>query len=484
MARNYEDELPEPNIVVSEEEKEKAIHDVEEGVEQLVDEFVTVPDVIDDNEIADKTSTESFSNIDSSKSNDAEAETAVVPSVTRKRPSLKMKMSENRSSEPDTVTALTDESNAQLQALRQEFESKLLANVQNMSVDELRLRVIQLNTELVERGKWEGLRLQNSIQKIENELTTAYHMLLEQQNKELVNELNQKLAIQESMYQLELATRLNEFSSESERKVEAAIAEEKKKFELALANETARIQEETTQELQLDLHNQVALLRNEQIQHLIAVQKDVEHLKTKLEVYDIAATDIEEITKQSAATHQETAILIALENALTQPSKSFKNQLVAAKQFAKNSEKMKLLSVVLDSIPTQLAESTTPPSWQEIKYRFQIVREELRKEALAPPAMKGFLGAAIGSTLATLSSPPEGNIPGDGVEETLARVQYNLDKGMWAKAYAEASSIKGYSHALAKDWIQLAESRLIIDQTLQVLRSDLLINHSSLSTAK
>ena len=515
--KNYE-EILEQEVSITAKEAERAIHDAAEGMAQLFDELITVPVVGSDetNEAADPasgdvagdiestTDSNSASNttstsitdtsasttptpavVSSSKSVGAEADTQVEePVVTRKRPSLKMTISQSRSAEADTVAALTEESNQQLLALRQEFEQKLLTNVQNMSPEELRLRVIQLNTELVERGKWEGLRLQNSIQKVENELTSAYHMLLEQQEKELVNELNQKLATQESMYQLELATRMNEFSTQSDVKTEAILAEEKKKYELLLEQEKARILEETTKDLQQDLHNQVALLRNEQIQQLVAVQKDVESLKMKLSVYDITANNIEELTKKSTAAHQETAVLIALENALSQPSKPFKNELLAAKQFAKLSEDTKLLAVVLDSIPSQLAETSTPPSWQEIKYRFQIVREELRKEALAPPAMKGFLGSAIGTTLANLSSPPEGNILGDGVEETLARVQYNLDKGLWAKAYAEASSIKGYSQTLAKDWIQLAESRLIVDQTLQVLRADLLVNHASLGVSK
>jgi len=482
---------------VSAKELEKAIHDSEEGVEQLFDELITVPVVNADDEQTtkdtsgevttagdiDSTVSDSSTSVSDTSSSGTAAEKdeeEEVPVVTRKRPSLKMTISQSRSAESDTVASLTEESNQQLQALRQEFEQKLLSNVQNMSPEELRLRVIQLNTELVERGKWEGLRLQNSIQKVESELTSAYHMLLEQQEKELVNELNQKLAAQESMYQLELATRVNELSTLADKKTEAVLAEEKKKYEATLEQETARIQAETSKDLQQDLHNQVALLRNEQIQQLVAVQKEVESLRMKLSVYDITADNIEELTKKSSAAHRETAVLIALENALSQPSKSFKNELLAAKEFAKLSENTKLLAVVLDSIPSQLAESTTPPSWQEIKYRFQIVREELRKEALSPPAMKGFLGSAIGTTLANLSSPPEGNIPGDGVEETLARVQYNLDKGLWAKAYTEASSITGYSQTLAKDWIQLAESRLIVDQTLQVLRSDLLVNHVSL----
>lgn len=497
MQHNYEEKLPEPTSTVSYSEKATAMSDAVEGEAQLVDEVLVVPAVDSMDKIESSTTTiasEPSTAVSASSTTGSPVSTTSVeedvttstpapaPTPARKRPSMKMAIS--RSAEADTLAALAEESNQQLQALRQEFEKKLLADVQNMSAEELRLRVIQLNTELLERSKWEGLRLQNSIQKVEQELTTAYHMLLEQQEKDLVEELNEKLATQESIYQLELATRLGEFSTQSELKSEAVLAEEKKKYEQALEAEKARIQEETTKDLQQDLNNQVALLRNEQIQQLVAVQKDVESLKMKLSVYDIAAGDIEDLTKRSAAAHKETAVLLALENSLSQPSKSFKNELAAAKEFAKNSQSSQLLSVVLDSIPSQLADTTTPPSWQEIKYRFQIVREELRKEALAPPAMKGLLGAAIGTTLATLSSPPEGNIPGDGVEETLARVQFNLDKGMWAKAYAEAATIKGYSHALAKDWIKLVEARLIVDQTLQVLRSDLIVNHASLGASK
>jgi hypothetical protein len=89
------------------------------------------------------------------------------------------------------------------------------------------------------------------------------------------------------------------------------------------------------------------------------------------------------------------------------------------------------------------------------------------------------IGQFIGSVLATISLTPEGNIAGTGFEEVMARAAYHLEGGHLTECLKELHHISGYSKVLIKDWENLANDRLIVDQVLQTLKADSLLQHKS-----
>ena len=64
---------------------------------------------------------------------------------------------------------------------------------------------------------------------------------------------------------------------------------------------------------------------------------------------------------------------------------------------------------------------------------------------MAPGAAPALLGQLIGTALAQISMAPKGFVPGDGVEEVLARAQFYLDRGQLTDCLKELEQVQGYS---------------------------------------
>jgi hypothetical protein len=65
--------------------------------------------------------------------------------------------------------------------LKQHLEESLLANLNNMSDDQLRAEINRLAYELIDRSKWEGMRLHDCLIRVETEVSKKYGDLLEKQ---------------------------------------------------------------------------------------------------------------------------------------------------------------------------------------------------------------------------------------------------------------------------------------------------------------
>lgn len=85
----------------------------------------------------------------------------------------------------------------------------------------------------------------------------------------------------------------------------------------------------------------------------------------------------------------------------------------------------------------------------------------------------------IGSALASISVAPSGLVPGNGGEEALARAAFYLDRGRIAESLKELEAVQGYGQLQMRDWISLAQERLVVDQTIRVLKANAVIRHKA-----
>ncbi|CAK9252488.1 unnamed protein product [Sphagnum jensenii] len=375
------------------------------------------------------------------------------------------------------LTALETQTQQSI-ALRKEIEQILLSDLHLLSPDQLKVRITQLASELFERTKWEGIRLHQSLKQIESDLSSKYLELIKHQRSELELEMKTKLTEQSLALHQEYTAKINQLSDMYETKLSNATSEldaaHKQSLKEALDHQSLVLKEEFT----IDLNNTVAQLKNDFIQQQLTLQQDLEKLHAQLKAFDSVVNSIDESTQKSTATHQESAALLAFEAALSTPSKSIKSEWDAVTQYAQNNP---LLQAILRSIPKEIQDDVTPPSLQEIRYRYRIVRKEIRREALCPPNMKGFIGSAVGTVLALATPAPEGYLEGDGLEEVLARVNYYVEKGNLLAALREAKTIDGYPATLAQDWIKLVEHRLIVEQAVKVMKANNLLTHKSIA---
>lgn len=85
----------------------------------------------------------------------------------------------------------------------------------------------------------------------------------------------------------------------------------------------------------------------------------------------------------------------------------------------------------------------------------------------------------IGSALAAISVAPSGLVPGNGSEEALSRAAYYLERGRIAESLKELQAVQGYGQVQMRDWISLAQERLVVDQAIRVLKANAVIRHKA-----
>ena len=138
-----------------------------------------------------------------------------------------------------------------------------------------------------------------------------------------------------------------------------------------------------------------------------------------------------------------------------------------------------LFTSVLSSLRSE-ALTDGIPTLPELRLRFKVVRNEVRKVALAPEAAPKLVGQIVGNVLAAVSFAPKGYVKGEGVEEALARATYLLEQEDLQGAVKEISNLDGYAKKLVADWKQSANDRLNAEEAVKVLRAGTAVRHLSL----
>jgi MICOS complex subunit MIC60 len=135
---------------------------------------------------------------------------------------------------------------------------------------------------------------------------------------------------------------------------------------------------------------------------------------------------------------------------------------------------------LLQTLPTRVqTDQGGALSVPELQVRFEVMREEVRKAALAPEAAPKLVGQLVGSVLAAIAIAPKGFVAGQGTEEILSRAAYYVDRGKIQEALRELENVQGYSKVLMEDWVEFARERLVVDQVLRTLKADAILRHKS-----
>lgn len=61
----------------------------------------------------------------------------------------------------------------------------------------------------------------------------------------------------------------------------------------------------------------------------------------------------------------------------------------------------------------------------------------------------------------------------------MSRAAYYLDRGRIKECLKELESVQGYGQLQMRDWISLAKERLIVDQSIRVLKANAVIRHKA-----
>lgn len=389
-------------------------------------------------------------------------------------------------SEIDAKSLLTNSSDSviheltlQSVALRREFEANFLKDLNDLDDKTLKFRYAQLAAEFFERNKWEGIRIQQALKQLETEVTAKYIELMKQQRNELEHLSSELLKKKEESLTLSFNKQIEEQKIKLDNEFAELIAKEKVSHESILRNEiqnnTTKIQTEAQDELNL----QLALLKGQYLKKYVSIHDNVEELYQRLTAFEKIVDDTVSLKNQTVNTNKLSAVILAIEYGLKNSS-PIGQYLATLSAIETNNISTKLLVETLTkALPSKVVEvgALTLP---ELKLRYAVARNEVRKAALSPEGVPTIIGQVIGNALASVSWAPKGYVSGDGIEETLARAEFLLNQGKIKESLNELENIKGYAGSLLVDWKELANHRLIADLAANILRAEATLNHASL----
>ena len=355
-------------------------------------------------------------------------------------------------------------------ALRSDLDADYFADLDKLSDSELRVRVVQLATEMSDRTKWEAVRLKEFLSMKEKEVGDKYLEILQKQRLEFESLLAQKLREQEDVItrQANAALAAKEESIQGLMKATSDAREQEVKD--ILANETKRITNELELDYQQKLQNELAQMKSN---HATELEKHVETmtgLKEKLGMMESRLEVSRNYESGSKKAHRVSAAALALANKL-EGSDGAAVELAALRGAAGEEG-------VIASAVTMIPKSADGgvPTVAELQVKFDESYKVGREAAMVPEGRAGLEGQLLGKLFAKLSVPPspdavptteeEGSVA-DGIL-SLARQYVQL--GDLEKAVAQLDRLTGQTAYVMNDWKSMASDRVSTERALKVIK--------------
>eukprot|EP00607_Mallomonas_marina_P005976 CAMPEP_0182427748 /NCGR_PEP_ID=MMETSP1167-20130531/19178_1 /TAXON_ID=2988 /ORGANISM="Mallomonas Sp, Strain CCMP3275" /LENGTH=552 /DNA_ID=CAMNT_0024610199 /DNA_START=124 /DNA_END=1782 /DNA_ORIENTATION=+ len=341
----------------------------------------------------------------------------------------------------------------------------------------LRARVTELSKELLDRTHWEGIRLKQMLTQTESEIEKKYTDILEKER--LAAELAHQQQIRElekAMYE-KTAQEIAAAQQQMETRLQDTLRAQAEGFSASLHEELATQEKKLKTDAEETLALQIAQLQQEHTKRSLPIVSDLEVTRAELSSFKAMVDEIQTSKENASKLHNLSAATLALDKAM-RCADPIPTELSALKRAA-DSQGDELISVVLAAFPAQ-AKSEGIPSKEELSAHFAVVRNDVRKAALAPKAAPAFIGQAVGGLLAAVSWAPSGYVSGEGVEEILSRIAFLVDFGDLNGALKELDSIGGQPRAVASSWERSVKSRLEADQALKIIKATTALKHIEL----
>eukprot|EP00596_Hydrurales_sp_CCMP1899_P000767 CAMPEP_0119038206 /NCGR_PEP_ID=MMETSP1177-20130426/6958_1 /TAXON_ID=2985 /ORGANISM="Ochromonas sp, Strain CCMP1899" /LENGTH=549 /DNA_ID=CAMNT_0007000449 /DNA_START=426 /DNA_END=2075 /DNA_ORIENTATION=- len=372
----------------------------------------------------------------------------------------------------ETVTEMLDEMTMQAVALRKELEMTVLRDLNALDENALRQRIVQLSAEFFERTKWEGLRLHSSLKQLENEVSKKYLEIMSQQRSELDAEYQKILLEKEKNISIKNEKLIEDMKNENEKKSMKNVEEITQALNTELFSKLRSQEEAITADLQDQMNHTIGVMRESHTKELVEIQETIESLQGSLKSINDIIDDKEIFKNNSVFLHKQISAILLLEDMMS-TNKSFEKALTGVKNLCKD-ETDNLVLAVIERIPKHV-QMTGALTVSDLKIRFNVVKNEVRKAAYVPEKAPTILGQLIGSASAYMISAPRGYVKGESVDDVMARTAYLLDHNLIPEALKELDNVTGYPKVLISDWIDLAEARVTVDQSVKILRANSVI---------
>ncbi|KAL9182524.1 hypothetical protein ACHAXT_013176 [Thalassiosira profunda] len=355
-------------------------------------------------------------------------------------------------------------------ALRSDLDAEYFADLDKLSDSELRVRVVQLATEMSDRTKWEAVRLKEFLAMKEKEVGDKYLEILQKQRLEFESLLAQKMREQEDSITRQANAALAAKEESIQGLLKATSEAREKEVQDILTEETKRLADEMNLEYESKLQNELAAAKQSHATELeghvatmTGLQQKLSNLESRLEVS-------RSYESGSRRAHRVSAAALALANKLETADGAAVE--LAALRGAAGEEGV--IASAVGMIPSAANEGV--PTLADLQASFDQAYKVGRQAAMVPEGRGGLEGQLMGMAFAKLSVPPspdavpasedEGSVA-DGI---LSLARRSVQLGDLEGAVAQLDKLKGQTAYVVNDWKSKAMDRVSAERALKVIK--------------
>lgn len=369
---------------------------------------------------------------------------------------------------------------AELQA---DLDSEYLSNLESLSESELRVRVVQLATEMSDRTKWEAVRLKEFLSMKEKEVGDNFMGILQKQRLEFEALLAQKLREQEDLITRQANAALAAKDDSIQELLKATGEAREQETKSILTAETKRI----NSALELEYNNKLA---NELGEAKQAYNADLEKhgavlksLQEKLGMLESRLEVSRNYESGSKRAHRLSAAALALANKL-EVGEGAAVELAALKGAV--GDETGVIANAVEIIPPRA--KTCVPTVADLQSSFAKSYNVGRQAAMVPEGRAGLEGQLMGMVFAKLSVPPspesvptsdeEGNVT-DGI---LSLAKSYVQAGDLENAVEQLNKLTGQTAHVMADWKSKAMDRVSTERALKVIKLECALMNRDLAS--
>eukprot|EP00584_Thalassiosira_punctigera_P001672 CAMPEP_0172538634 /NCGR_PEP_ID=MMETSP1067-20121228/9990_1 /TAXON_ID=265564 ORGANISM="Thalassiosira punctigera, Strain Tpunct2005C2" /NCGR_SAMPLE_ID=MMETSP1067 /ASSEMBLY_ACC=CAM_ASM_000444 /LENGTH=652 /DNA_ID=CAMNT_0013324175 /DNA_START=129 /DNA_END=2087 /DNA_ORIENTATION=- len=382
----------------------------------------------------------------------------------------------NAMSELQSTTSLENSQTlaAAKAALRSDLDESYFADLESLSPGELRVRIVQLATEMSDRTKWEAVRLKEFLAMKEKEVGDKYLEILQKQRLEFESLLAQRLREQEDQITRQANAALAAKEESVQGLLKATSDAREQEMKEVLEAEARRIADELELQHQTQLQNELARMKQSHAKELEAHVATMEGLKDKLSLLEGRLEVSRNYESGSRRAHLVSAAALALASKL-EGSEGAAVELAALRGAVAGEGGV--IASASAMIPRSRA-ARGVPTVVELQASFDETYRVGRQAAMVPEGRAGLGGQLLGMVFAKLSMPPSPDAAPTSEEEgsvadgilSLARKYVQL--GDLEKAVEQLDRLKegGQVAYVMRDWKSKAADRVSTERALKAIK--------------
>jgi len=357
------------------------------------------------------------------------------------------------------------------ESIRKNLDETLFKDLDSLTYSQLRIRVVQLASEMQDRTKWEAVRLKEFLKMKEKEVNESYVAKMQNQRLEFEDSLARHLREQEDRLVKETNAKLQAKEESFQSIIDAATKTQEAAHEETINSLTDRLEREISAKAEAEFGLKLAEEKAAFLKELEKKTASVEELAGKMK----QTTDLLKISRNfedgSQRAHRVSAAALAFAEKM-ETSKSAGEELAALKAAAFESE---VIESALSKIPNSVRSGV--PTLSELQTSYETIHNSGRQAAHVPIGRKGLEGQLAGMLFATLTSPPSpDSLPPESdsamAEYALVRARGHVRLGNLEEAVNELNKLKGQTAYTMRDWKNIANDRIAVEKVMKIIKME------------